>query len=441
MAIVVPNLDALGGMERQAKLLADHLGARGIPVTIVTTSLEPSFALVPRTIRPCRERRGPIEIIRAPVFANWTPALGRRLADVVALWSLVRRRKRIGVIYAVQFTGVRHAAIAARVTGLPVAMKFACAGEYGDFALLAKESEADEIRGALGRVDRYVIISNEIEKEAEAAGLDPERFVRIRNGVDAKRFSPEGPRATLAGFEGRPVVLFVGRLDEQKRVGLLVRAFARVIVQAPEARLAVAGSGPALDECRALAQTLGIADRVAFLGARADVEALQRAASVFVLPSVSEGIPNALLEALACGTPCVATDIPGTRDLVAHEREALLVPVDDVDALAGAIVRLLRDRELSMRLVAAGRARIESEFEIERVAEQYAALFSELAATPPRGASDLAIELRFARALLSRIAPLLLEIARIQARDAVTTVVVTIKRWLGIEGDMRARLR
>jgi len=348
----------------------------------------------------------------------------------------MRRRKRIGVLYAVQFTGATHAAAAVRVTGLPAALKFACAGSYGDFALLAQDSEAEAIRETLRLMDRYVIISEAIGKEAQAAGLDPARFVRIRNGVDARRFSPEGSSASL---EGRQTVLFVGRLDEQKRITLLVRSFAKVVAEVPEARLAIAGSGPCLDECRALVGELGISDEVAFLGPRADVEALQRAASVFVLPSVSEGLPNALLEALACGTPSVATDIPGTRDVVSHEKEALLVPVDDVDALAGAIVRLLRDRELARRLAAAGRARIESEFDIERVTEQYAALFSELAARPRVRTSDLAVEIRFVRAFVPRIARLLLDVARIEARDGVTRAVVSIKRWLGIEGDIVRR--
>jgi glycosyltransferase involved in cell wall biosynthesis len=435
VAIVVPNLDVLGGMERQAKLLADRLAMRGIPVTIVTTSPEPPLAFWPRTIRPPHERHGHVEIFRAPNFANWTQAESRRLAEVLALWVLMRRRKRIGALYAVQFTGARHAAAAVRVTGLPTAVKFACAGPYGDFALLAQESEPRAILETLRLMDRYVIISEAIGKEAQAAGLDPTRFVRIRNGVDARRFSPSG----RSGFASRLTVLFVGRLDEQKRVTLLVRSFAKVVAEVPEARLAIAGSGPCLDECRALAGALGISGVIDFLGPRADVEALQREASVFVLPSVSEGLPNALLEALACGTPCVATDIPGTRDVVVHEKEALLVPVDDVDALAGAIVRLFRDRELARRLAAAGRDRIESEFDVERVTEQYAALFSELAEKPRVHASGLAVEIRFVRAFVPRIARLLLDVVRIEARDGVTRAVVSIKRLLGIEGDVVRR--
>ncbi len=106
--------------------------------------------------------------------------------------------------------------------------------------------------------------------------------------------------------------------------------------------------------------------------------ALQARAQIFVLPSSSEGLPNALLEALAAGTPSVATDIPGNRDVATHEREALLVPPGDVGALAAAIARLLGDRALAGRLGAAGRERAR-DFDLEKVADRYSALFTELA--------------------------------------------------------------
>jgi glycosyltransferase involved in cell wall biosynthesis len=442
IAIVVHNLDVAGGMERQAARLAEQLAARGLEITIITTRSEPRLTFPPRVMRRWHECRGLVSIVRVPAFENWTPRAIHLLVDVVSIWVLMRRRKRIDAIHAIQYTGGRHAALAAEVTGLPATVKFACSGEHGDFQVLARHDEAEQIRHALGVMSRYVIISEEIRREAREAGLDPSRFVRIRNGVDTQRFSTHGSVAELpelAAPEGRKIVLFAGRHDTQKRVDVLLRAFAKVLEAVPEARLASAGSGPRLDDYRALARELGIADKVAFLGTRSDMDALYRAAKVFVLPSASEGLPNALLEALACGTPCVATAIPGTTDVVRHEQEALLVPRDDVGSLAAAIVRVLQDRVLAERLAQAGRARIQAEFDMSSVADQHVTLFSEVArtATPVSG---LLAQGRFASVLGGRIMALLLAAGPLELRDAITRRVVSMKRLLGIEGALMARL-
>src|SRR5262249_14595967 len=151
------------------------------------------------------------------------------------------------------------------------------------------------------------------------------------------------------------------------RINVLIRAFARISERIPDVRLACAGWGPEEQALRALARELGLAERVSFLGVRDDVPELLRAASVFVLPSAAEGLPNALLEALSVGVPAVATNIPGTDEVVRDEVEALMVPVDDEAALARAIERVLTDRALAKRLVSAGHELIAREFDMERV--------------------------------------------------------------------------
>ncbi len=105
---------------------------------------------------------------------------------------------------------------------------------------------------------------------------------------------------------------------------------------------------------------------------------LLRAASVFVLPSAAEGLPNALLEALSVGVPSVVTNIPGTDEVVRDGEEALMVPVDDEAALARAIERLLTDEELSKRLASAGRELVAREFDMERVVDHHVAIFESL---------------------------------------------------------------
>lgn len=430
VAILVYNLDpsgpfTTGGMERQAGLLAQALAARGRRVLVVTTvSTLNGTKLI--------ERRGDIVIYRVPAIANrwcdWKTA--QDLYETLAA-RIIARHRWVRAIYAVSApsAGV-HAARIAPVVGLPVVLKLACSGEAGDIRT-AKRERGPEVFELLRRLDRIVVLNDASRREAiSEAGLDPARVVHIPNGIDLARFSGELAPAALPelGPEPREVVLFVGRLQRQKRVDVLVEAFRKVAARRPRARLAIAGEGrerAAIEE-----KARGVAT---FLGLRQDVPALLRAARVFVLPSAEEGISNSLLEAMACAAPIVATDIAGNRDVARHEREALLVPPDDVEALAAAIERLLDDRALAEKLGAAARARVEQDYAIARVAEKYGELFDSLPApAPPSFAGFFA---RHARSELRSLAWLL---ARGAARNALA---VSVDAALAVPRAIAARTR
>jgi glycosyltransferase involved in cell wall biosynthesis len=205
------------------------------------------------------------------------------------------------------------------------------------------------------------------------AGLQP--LTTILNGV------PPAPapadRAALRKELGipaeGPLVLAVGRLAPVKNHALAIRALADV----PEAVLAVVGDGPLLDELRARAAREGVAGRVVFTGVRPDARALIGAADAVVLPSHAEGLPLVALEALAAGTPLVATDVRGVRELVADGAE--LVPPNDAAALAEALRRVLADRSLAAGLAQKGLS-VAREHSEERMAKEYLELYGRLAA-------------------------------------------------------------
>jgi len=289
------------------------------------------------------------------------------------------------VVYAVHYRCGVHAAGIVSGSRVPAVCKFACSGAHGDFAVERERHPRDHEarRARLLELERFVCISEAIKKEALAHGLPPEKLVSIGNGVELAPtpVAPGAPEnAAPADLGAGRVVLFVGRLDPQKRLDVLLDAFARLPKK--DTRLAIAGTGPLLEVLRVQAAALGIEERVSFLGDRSDIAALHGAASVFCLPSESEGLPNALLEALALGTPVVATDIAGTNEVVRHESTALLVPVGDAPALALALERLLEDRELASRLATAGRERVQA-YDFALVARQHLALFSRLAEENP----------------------------------------------------------
>jgi len=172
------------------------------------------------------------------------------------------------------------------------------------------------------------------------------------------------------------LVLAVGRLVEQKNHALAIRALAEV----PNATLAIAGDGPLRPELERIAAEAGVADRVVFAGLRPDARALMGAADAIVLPSHWEGLPLVALEALASGTPLVATEVRGLRGLVTDGREALLVPAGDPQALAAALRRVLDEPTLAASLAERAREVDGAGSEAEMV-DRFLSLYERLAAS------------------------------------------------------------
>jgi glycosyltransferase involved in cell wall biosynthesis len=181
---------------------------------------------------------------------------------------------------------------------------------------------------------------------------------------------PAALRGVRAGEE-RPVVVTLARLAPQKGIGVLLRAAAEL----PNVSFIVAGEGPERHALESQARSLGVSDRVAFSGFQSDPAALLASADLFVLPSFEEGLPLALLEAMAVGTPVVATAIGGTDEVVTHGEHGLLVPPGDAAALASAIGALLRDPARAARLAVAARTRVRESFSMERMVHDVVSVY------------------------------------------------------------------
>jgi glycosyltransferase involved in cell wall biosynthesis len=225
--------------------------------------------------------------------------------------------------------------------------------------------------------------------------LDPARVAVIPNGIDVAAYAPRGRRdAARAGLGLAPedtFVLAVGNLLRVKGHATLIEAAARLAAKRPAARIRVgiAGAGPLENDLRALAARILPGGAVQLLGARDDVRDLLEACDIFALPSLSEGMSNALLEAAAAGRPIVATAAGGNPEVVRPDREALLVPPGDADALATALATFADAPALARALGDAARARAQTTFTIEAMAARYAALYEEIARGEPCGAPAL----------------------------------------------------
>ena len=230
-------------------------------------------------------------------------------------------------------------------------------------------------------VDRYVCVSRSVaDFSASVGGLPPEKLVVIPNGVNLEKYPARAP-ADLRQFgiaAGRHAVVFVGRLERQKGVDWLIETSPRWLAELPDCDLLVVGEGPLRGSLETACRTLGIADRVHFAGRRADVPEILASASLLALPSVWEGMPNVVLEAMASRRPVLATDVEGVRELLGANAENQTVRHGDTPAFVGKLVGILRDPALADRLGRENRLRAETDFDIARIVSAYEKLWESL---------------------------------------------------------------
>ena len=259
-----------------------------------------------------------------------------------------------------------------------------------------------QLRALARGVGRYLAVSRDIATElVSRLGWPAAKIEVVYNAVDVERVrvaAPPGLREELGGEEGRPLVLTPARLDAQKGHPTLFAA----IAEGPAALFRLAGDGPARAPLEALAQRLGIDDRVRFLGRREDVPELLAACDVFALPSLYEGSSLAVLEAMAAGIPIVSSAIGGTDELIEDGRSGLLVAPGDAGALAAALRRLLAEPELGAEMAARARERVEGGLRREQMADRVAAVYRELLGERPALAAAEALPESRRNAVLRR---------------------------------------
>lgn len=348
------NTLGFGGTERNVALLAERMDrSRYLPEVwtllgggvreerlrragVVLRSLNrPSVFNVPFALRAARE----IAASDADLIQVFLPTFG----FYMGLSHLVARSKKPWLMYE----GTTHYPVAWKQWLQSAVLRLGCRGG------IANSEPVRDFLASLG------LPKHSIEVIPNGHELEPFRAPVDREEVRAELRVPTNGR----------LILFVGRLIETKRVVDLLEATAR-LDRASGGHVRIVGDGPELKRLERRSAELGLDERVHFLGARPDVPRLLRAADLFVYPSELEGLSNAVIEAALSRLPIVACDVPGVRDVVRGDSEAILVRPRDPRALSEAIARLLADREEAERLGQAAGTRAEAEYRIENTLER-----------------------------------------------------------------------
>jgi sugar transferase (PEP-CTERM/EpsH1 system associated) len=305
----------------------------------------------------------------------------RLVADLYRLF----RRERPGVVHTHAWGTLIEGLIAARLARVPYVIH----GEHGTLQL--KGYQARIQRWAWNRTTQVLSVSRRLaDRMAETTGVDPSRIQTIQNGVDCERFSPRHRMAGRARLALPPETLAIGtagRLVPVKNQVSLIEAFGRLRAAGVHFRGYIAGDGPLRSELESKITALGLEDHVQLLGHCEDLQQILAGLDIFVLPSRSEGMSNTILEAMASGTPVVATNVGGAEELVAHEQTGLLVPAEDSAALTRALVRMQTDDGRRRAMGRAGRMLTETTFSIRRMVREYEHLYAGFGGDLRQGAS------------------------------------------------------
>jgi glycosyltransferase involved in cell wall biosynthesis len=371
----------IGGAERQAQLLAQKLIEKGIQVHVVTGWWKRGT--------PRREIINGIQIFRNFSFWGMFGIKGLRpLAALTYMGTLgvylLAHKREYDLIHVHQALHPAFVSVFAgkRFLGKPVIVKTASSGMTSDIRQLKQVPLGSfQLRYLLRHMECLVAVSKAGGKEFNDIGFPESQIVHIPNGVVL-------PHDGKANYGQVKRVITTARLSKEKGIDILLRAWAHVVRHEKGLKLILVGDGPLAVALKELCQSLGLTESVEFTGIVRNPMEYLKGADLFVLPSRSEGLSNALLEAMSYGLPCIATNVGGNVELAGEDRHkkimpgefiiarnGLLVNPDDVEGTSKAMLYLIRSRAEREEMGNKGRLCIEKNFSIDLIADKYIELY------------------------------------------------------------------
>ena len=356
----------LGGAEVQAQRLASALRARGVDIFVLTRRIKN---------RPAYEVIDGIPVYRSIRTVDIPLLFGLLYVASVAVF-LYRKRNQYNIIHCniLQELQTLVSIIIKLLFNKKVVAKMSSSGLTSDLKIMKQTLAGRLTLRLLNKADRIVSLCSVATSELLGEGIPPDRLQQISNGVDTGLFTARA----RARHTGQKLITCIGRLDEFKGVEHLLEAFRRVIAGGVDARLTLIGTGPDEEKLKRIVAALALEDKVLFKGRCENVVQEFSDTDIFVLPSLSEGMSNVLLEAMSCGLPVVATEVGAAADMISNRVNGMLVPPANPAALSNALIELLRNDVLAGSLGKAARKTIEEQYGLERAADCYEKLYKQL---------------------------------------------------------------
>lgn len=368
----------VGGLGRHVEGLAEALVSQGVQVEVVTCGV--SGASSRDTVRGVRINRVESYPVNAPDFVTWVLQLNFGMVEQAAKiinqrrptlihahdWLVAFAGGTLKHLYRLPLVATIHATEAGRNHGL-----------YTDTQRYINSVEWWLTYEAW----RVIVCSQHMKHEVQGLfQLPTDKIEVIANGVDGEKLKGPDPDPRWRQWYARPeerIVFFVGRLVQEKGAHLLIEALPRILAACPQAKLVIAGQGPAEAHLKNRAWALGVAHKVYFAGYVDDAtrNALYKTAEVAVFPSLYEPFGIVALEAMATGTPVVASDTGGLREIITPGVDGLLFPSGHVVSLADNVIRVLSDSDLAARLRQSGRDLVQKVYDWKQVAQKTAQLY------------------------------------------------------------------
>ena len=285
-------------------------------------------------------------------------------------------QQKVQVVHTHGINPFFYGTIGAKLARVPVVIQTDHA--RGTFPVARKEMVSEMVLSWF--VDRIVAVSDGVKSDlVKYEHISPEKIQVIYNGIDESKFRikiDQKKKREELGIGKHDKVIGIGvRLSEQKGINYLIEAVSLVVKSFPNVKLLIIGDGECRTDLEKLASDCGIADKVIFTGFRNDIPELLQIMDIYSLPSLWEGHPLVLLEAMAAGKPVVATDIPGNRETVEHGKTGMLTPTRNSEKLAKALLKLLEDDDMRRKMGSMGHKRFRKLFIIDKTVKNYQDLY------------------------------------------------------------------
>jgi glycosyltransferase involved in cell wall biosynthesis len=363
---------------------ADVPDTAPLPLAFVMTSFEPGGTerQMIELLRRLDRRRWTIHIACTRAAGPWFARAAESAASVAEFpissfkrLSTIREMRALAAWFRDRDIAVAHTVdLYANIFGLPAAALARVPARIANRREINPDKSLPQIaaqRAAYGCAHHIVANSGAARNRLTREGVAARRVRVVANGIDGDAYVPRTLRPPLRR------ILTVANLRGEKGHDVLIEAAPQVLRNFPDAQFDLAGTGPERDALMARAAARGVARAFSFLGHCEDVPAQLAQADVFVLPSRSEAFPNALLEAMACGLPVVASAVGGICELIDQPQVGMLVPPGNPAALAAAICRVLANPPLAAALGSAARTQVLERYSFERMVDAFDHIYRE----------------------------------------------------------------